>query len=325
MEEKLIKAHASGQLEGLHSVLALRHGETLSEAYFPGEDQKWGQAAGIRNHGPETLHDLRSITKSIVSLLYGIALADGAVPDPDTPILASFPEYPDLARDPVRNAITLGDALTMRMGTEWSEQLPYTDPRNNEIAMEMAADRYRYILERPIVTEPGTTWTYNGGATAIIARLIRIGTGMPIDDFARKRLFAPLGITDFEWPCGRDGEPSAASGLRLTARDLARIGHLVLNHGVWDGQTIVPKDWMAASLTPHTEADQLRYGQFWWLAPEGTPPHWVAGFGNGGQRLWLHPRLGIVLVIFAGNYNKPDAWRLPVRIITDFLLPEVRR
>ena len=114
----------------------------------------------------DTLHDLRSVSKTIVGLLYGIALADGKVPPPDAPLLASFPEYADLAADPARNRWTIHHVLTMTMGTDWDELgVPYSDPTNSEIAMDTAPDRYRFVLGAPVVMEPGKRWIYNGGAT----------------------------------------------------------------------------------------------------------------------------------------------------------------
>ncbi len=110
---------------------------------------------GTVTFGPDTLHDLRSVTKSVVGLLYGIALDRRLVPPPDAPLLAQFPEYPDLAADPARALLTVENALTMTMGFAWDEQRPYTDPANSEIAMENAPDRYRYILDQPIVAAAG--------------------------------------------------------------------------------------------------------------------------------------------------------------------------
>jgi CubicO group peptidase (beta-lactamase class C family) len=321
MEAELASAFARGELRGLHSVLVLRNGEVFAEAYFPGEDERWGSWLGHRDHGPDSLHDLRSVTKSIVSVLYGIALAEGLVPAVEESLIAQFPEYDDLAADPERREILVRHALTMQMGTEWNEDLPYTDPRNSEIAMELADDRYRYALDRPIVHPPGQQWTYNGGATALIGRLIAKGVGMPIDVYAKEKLFAPLGITEFEWVAGADGVPSAASGLRLHVHDLAKIGQLIVNGGKAEGKQIVPAAWLDAALAPQADTGELRYGYFWWLAPDGDPPVWVAGFGNGGQRLSINRARGLVVVVFAGNYNQKDAWRLPVKVITDFLVP----
>lgn len=145
-------------------------------------------------------------------------------------------------------------------------------------------------------------------------------------------MFAPLGITRFEWAAGRDGVPSAASGLRLLPRDLARIGELVLAGGSWAGREIVPKSWLDES---HRSAvatgDGLQYGRQWFLggAPVGAlmgrPHAWIGAFGNGGQRLWLMPSAGLSLTILAGNYNAPDAWILPTRIWREIVLPNLRR
>ncbi|GJL82668.1 MAG: hypothetical protein DHS20C01_23020 [marine bacterium B5-7] len=322
LDVQLHKAFVAGELPGLHSVLVLHKGNIIAESYFKGEDERWGRPTGLRHHGPDTLHDLRSVTKPVVGLLYGIALSEGKVPALDENLIAQFPQYADLADGSERQNILVRDALSMKMGTEWNEDLPYTDPNNSEIAMEYAEDRYRFILDRPMVSTPGEQWTYNGGAVAIVARLIADGVGMPIDKYAQEKLFKPLGITEFEWIHGSNDVPSAASGLRLNTHDLAKIGQLVLNNGLYDGKQIVPASWLTASFEPQaTLKDGLRYGLLWWLSPQGSPPSWVAGFGNGGQRLTVNPGDKIILVIFAGNYNQPNDWQLPVKIIEEFLVP----
>ena len=190
------------------------------------------------------------MSKSIVSLLYGIALERGEVPKVNTPLLDLFPDYADLGGDPDRRQRTIEHALTMTLGMDWDEARPYTDPENSEIAMEMAPDRYRYILERPLVAEPGTRWIYSGGATALIGEILQRGTGQTLADYASAHLFASLGILRFEWNAGRDGTLSPASGLRLTAPDLLKIGRLILNNGVWNDHRVVPEAWLTASLRP---------------------------------------------------------------------------
>lgn len=327
MERKLKEAFESGQLQGLHSVLIMRKGEIYAEAHFSGKDERWGRSLGKREFGPKSVHDLRSVTKPIVSLLYGIALAEGRVPPLDTSVLNQFPEYSDLAKDEKRLEITLEHVLSMKMGTEWNEELPYSNPENSEIAMELSDDRYRYVLDRPMVREPGDYWVYNGGAVALIAKIISDGVGMSIDEYADKKLFNPLGITDYEWVKGSDGEPSAASGLRLNIHDLAKIGQLVLDNGAYKQRQIVPSEWLSNSFIPRANLRTgLRYGYFWWLAPKswGDPPTWVAGFGNGGQRLTIQPRGEFIIAVFAGNYNKPDGWQLPVKVIEQFLVPALK-
>ena len=325
--EKIDAGVADGRFAGLHSVLLVRHGKLVLERYYEGEDEVRGRPRGTVDFGPEDLHDLRSVTKSIVGLLYGIALAEGNVPSLHTPLLDAFPEYPDLAEDPQRRRMTVAHALSMQLGTEWDEGLSYADPRNSETAMDRAPDRYRYVLGRPMVAEPGTRWTYNGGATAVLARLIEKGTGEPLADYAEEKLFTPLGIATYQWVKGRDGAYIAASGLRLRPRALARIGQMVLDGGRREGQQVVPADWLARSFETRSEIDQdIDYGYQWWLGkplPEG--PRWVGAFGNGGQRLQIMPRGNMLMVVMAGNYNQPDAWKVPVGVLLDAVLPSIER
>jgi CubicO group peptidase (beta-lactamase class C family) len=319
-----------GQAPGIHGIVIARDGRLALERYYPGADERWGDPLGTVAFGPDTLHDMRSATKSIVGLLYGIALADGKVPTPDQKLLAQFPEYPDLAADPQRAALTVGHVLTMTLGTEWDEQLPYTDPRNSEIAMERAPDRYRFILERPIVAPPGTRWIYNGGATALLGRLIARGTGRTLPEFARAALLDPLGIGPTDWITGADGTPSAASGLRLRPRDLARIGQLVLDGGASDGRRIVPAAWLAQALEPRVAiGGTTRYGYQWYLDafPIGSPAHdarWVGANGNGGQRLYVLPELKLAVAITAGNYNRPGQSAPPRFLMQQVILPALR-
>lgn len=320
MEERLHAARAAGDLEGLHAVLVRLNGETFAEAYFEGEDEDWGRDLGMRTHGPESLHDLRSVTKSITALLYGIALERGLVPAPEAGLYAQFPEYADLAADPARAAIAVGHALNMTMGLHWDESLPYSDPRNSEIAMERAPDRLRFVLEQPVVQAPGAAWIYSGGATALIGALIARGVGMTLDDFAKEALFDPLGIENWRWHAGPDGVISAASGLRLTARDLALIGEMVRAGGSHEGRRIVPEAWIAELFKPKAMTPGgLAYSNFWYVA--GEPPTMALGLGNGGQRFSVNPGVGLVMVVFAGRYNDWDAWELGVKVSQDFLSP----
>lgn len=327
---KLCAGVESGLLPHLHAVLAERGGETVLESYGTGPDENWGVPLGEVRFGAQTLHDLRSVSKSIVSLLYGIALERGDVPRLDTPLLDLFPSYEDLAEDPQCKRLTVEHALTMTLGMDWDETRPYTDPENSEIAMERAPDRLRYILERPFVADPGTRWIYSGGATALIGAILETGTGRKLPDLARDVLFGPLDITRFEWSAGPDGTHSPASGLRLSAPDLLKIGRLVLNNGLHAGRRLVPEAWIAASLTPVIATGEgPDYGYFWFCgqAPVpalGGPTPWFAGFGNGGQRLWLCPKADVAAVIFSGNYNAWNAWVAPTRVWSEIILANLR-
>lgn len=324
--DSLDSAFAEGRLEGLHAVVVTRHGKLVFERYYQGQDQRWGTSLGEVKFDAATKHDLRSVSKSIVGLLYGIALAEGLAPPLDAPIVESFPEYPDLLADPQRRRMTVAHALTMKLGLQWNESLPYDDPNNSEIAMEFAPDRYRFVLSRPFLMDPGKMWQYNGGATALLGKLIADGSGQPLFDFAKDRLFTPLGITDVEWVRGMDGEAAAASGLRMRPRDVAKVGQILLDGGQWKGKSIVPGDWLEASFTPRARAfGDIEYGYQWWLgASPNSGMRWIAGFGNGGQRLVVIPDLAIAIVITAGNYNQRDDWQLPVKVIADHIMPALQ-
>jgi CubicO group peptidase (beta-lactamase class C family) len=142
----------NGRLWNLHGLVVMRSGHLVFEQYFTGHDERLGMPLGQVAFGPDTLHDVRSVTKSVVSLLYGIALEDGHAPPLECPLLEAVPGYPDLERDPARMRIRVKHALTMTLGAEWNEGIPYSDPRNDERRMAAAADRYRFVLDRPLTT-----------------------------------------------------------------------------------------------------------------------------------------------------------------------------
>jgi CubicO group peptidase (beta-lactamase class C family) len=313
----------SDRAAGLHGVVVLRGGAIELEHYGVGEDVSIGRALGTVVFGPEVLHDVRSVTKSIVGLLYGIALRADLVPAPDAPLLPQFPEYDDLASDERRLGLLVEHALTMSLGLEWNEGVPYTSPENSEIAMELAPDRLRFVLERPIVEEPGTTWHYCGGATALLGRLIERGSGRALQEFARTSLFEPLGIERFEWTTGSDGVALAASGLRLAPRDLARIGQVVLEGGRLADVTLVPGSWLRTALSPRLGIeDDFQYGYQWYLGKfptAGAGVRWVGAIGNGGQRLYVVPEQKLVVSIAAGNYDAEDQSDTPSAVMDALL------
>jgi CubicO group peptidase (beta-lactamase class C family) len=337
LEARLDKAIAEQRVWNLHGLVVLRNGRLVLERYFEGEDNARGRALGRIAFAPDTLHDLRSVSKSIVGLLYGIALEAGKVPPPEAPLFESFPEYADLAADPARGRWTHHHVLSMTMGTDWDElSVPYTDPTNSEIAMDRAPDRYRYVLGQPVVMEPGRRWMYNGGATALLGRIIAGGMGKPLQVFAREVLFDPLGLGPTDWFAGREGDAIAASGIRMTPRDLARIGLMMLRGGLWGGRRVVPSSWIARSTTPVVMVDEIRqYGYQWYMGHFAfvtpTAPRWArsrlerfwSAIGNGGQRLFLFPGLDLVVATTAGNYDTEDQWVPPTRVIREVVLPSV--
>lgn len=337
LDEQLDKAITEKRVWNRHGVIIVRKGRLALERYFEGGDSARGQPLGTVAFAADTLHDLRSVSKSIVGLLYGIALGDAKVPPPEAPLLDSFPEHADLPADRARSRWTIHHALTMTLGTDWDElSVPYTDPTNSEVAMDRAPDRYRFVLGGPVVMEPGTRWTYCGGATALLARIIARGTGKPLHAYAREALLDPLRAGPTEWLADPDGEAFAASGARMSPRDLVRIGMMMLHGGVWRGRQLVPASWIERSTTPVVDVDEMRrYGYHWYLGKfaftvAGGPrwhrsrlePLWGA-LGNGGQRLYLFPTLGLAMAVTAGNYDDPDQWIPPNRIIREVVLPSL--
>lgn len=294
----------------VHGIVVMRHGALVAERYYEGRDRSiWSPFPRTVRFDANTRHDLRSVSKSVTSLLWGIAQGEGRTPALDTPVLALYPELADL-RTGGREAVTVRQLFTMTSGLAWEEPIRY-GMGNDETGLYWRSSQARYLFDRPLVAKG--VFNYNGGATAVLADILARRTGMPLQDYAQQKLFAPLGILDWEWQKDLRGRPMAFAGLRLRPRDLAKIGQLVLQRGQWQGRQLVPEQWIAESLQPHVETgDGLQYGYQWWsgtVDAAGGRHRWHAGFGNGGQRLYVVPTLGLVVVITAGGYDDAGSGR----------------
>jgi len=290
----------------LHGLVIERHGASVAECYRTGKDRPVNAWFGRTvEFDAITRHDLRSASKSVTSLLWGIAQAEHKVPPSDARVLDLLPDLADL-KTAGREDITIGHLLDMTGGLAWDESGPY-GVRNPEFGLYWRGSQARYVFKRPMASPAGQRFSYNGGGTAVLAGLLEKGVGMPLPDYARERLFAPLGIVDWEWLTDYRGRPLAFAGLRMRPHDLARIGQLMLQRGRWEGRQLVPAAWIDASLRPHVDAgDGLRYGYQWWHGKTralGSERAWTAAIGNGGQRLYVVPALGLVVVITAGVYD----------------------
>jgi len=321
---------------GVHAILIERRGHLVYEAYFDGFDERWGQQLGRVAMTAATKHDLRSVTKSVVSALAGIALRAGTIPSLDQSVVHWFPEYPEL-NTPERRRVTLAHVLSMTSGLRWDEAVPYTDPRNDEIRMTRDSQPLRYALSPPFAFDPAADFNYNGGLTQVMAAVIERATKTPIEDYARAQLFEPLGITDVEWLGDLAGMPAAASGLRLRPRDLAKFGSLYLHGGRWGGKQVLPEDWVARStrrqfrFQPRTEAEaggEFGYGYFWWYSCYPTAAGLIearTAVGNGNQRVFVLPGLDMVVTILAGRYNDfTTGATLGSRILLEHVVPAVK-
>lgn len=322
MDASLLEGLAP-QFEGwtdanVHAALIVRHGKLVYEHYFAGEDKAWATSLGRVSYDSGLKHDLRSISKSITSLLVGIAVDRGWIKDLDESVFSYFPEHADL-RTPEKDGINLRHLLTMSAGLAWDEYLPYSDPANSERRMIDAPDQCRYVLKQPIVRPPGAAYVYNGGLTALLATILQRTSGRPVDELAEKMLFGPLGIHDIEWVRYADGTPNAVSGLRMRPRDLAKIGQAVLTRGTWNGSRIVSEAWVDEATSPHVNGESLFfYGFQWWLGRSLVRRReikWVSGVGYGGQRLFIVPELELVVVVMAGLYDNPVLQSVPGEVI----------
>ena len=321
---------------GVHAILIERAGRLIYEEYFDGFDERWGQPRGRVAMSRDSLHDLRSVTKSVVSALVGIAHGAGAIKSLDQPLIEWFPEYPDL-NTPERRRVTLAHALAMTAGFDWNEEVPYTNPLNDEIRMTRDSQPVRYAVSRPFAHAPGEEYTYNGGLTQVMGVVLSRSTRTSLTEYARTRLFEPLGITQFEWLGNLGGMPSAASGLRLRPRDLAKFGSLYLHAGQWNGEQVLPADRVVFStrrhfrFRPRTGPDaggEFGYAWFWWYNCYPTAAGLIearTAVGNGQQRIFVLPGLDMVVTLLAGRYNDfATGATLGTRILRNHILPAVK-
>lgn len=304
----------------LHGVVVERAGRLQFEAYFDGSDHPGASLfARAATFTADDLHDVRSVTKSITAILFGIALDQGAISSVDMPVLDYFPEYADLKGTP-KSRITLAHLLGMASGLEWDESGSYLRWGNSETRMRFVADPLRYVLDHDVVAEPGTTFNYSGGGTALLGETISRAVKRPLEVFADEVLFKPLDIRSTEWRRDRQGRVTPFGGLRLRPRDMAKIGRLVLDRGQWGGRQIVSASWVEEMLRDRLPANGLRYGWQWWqgqVRSGAARLSYIAAFGNGGQRIFLVPSLDLVVVVTAGQYNQATSWQAPLRVLSE--------
>jgi CubicO group peptidase (beta-lactamase class C family) len=204
-------------------------------------------------------------------------------------------------------------------------ELPYSNSRNDLVQLFLVSDPVEYILSKPLVAEPGSAWYYNGGNTNLLGEVIRQATGQRLDAFAAQNLFAPLGITNYEWDFINPDFIHASGNLQLRPRDLAKFGSLYLHGGVWNGQRIVSQEWVDASVHHHaTPRGGGGYGYQWWLRTYDAGATDVDAFhaaGWGGQRIVVLPEMDMVVVFTGGNYVDDDP---ADEIITRYILPAVQ-
>ena len=270
-------------------------------------------------HGSD-LHTMQSVSKTVTSVIYGVAYARGDFKDAlDTPVLKFF----DVAKvknvDDRKRRLTLKDVLTMSTGLAWNEELAYDDPRNDASLMEATDDWVQYVIDKPMAAEPGKLFNYSSGATELLAYIFQNETGQDIEEYGDKYLFTPLGMKH-HWKRSYLDVVDTEGGLYLNGDDLAKIGYLYAHDGMWDGKPILSKEWVKASTTPQIDAEEgFKYGYKWWLYPLNGKFVWMAR-GFGGQELMVFPDQHLIAVFTGWEIIKDSA---PTKDLVNGLLPAI--
>lgn len=279
-----------GQTRNLDSLLIVRHGKLVLDAYYA-------------PYTADIPHVVNSVTKAVTGTLAAIALKDGVIDSPNHPVLAFFDDRSAAGADEKKRAMTLQSLLDMTSGLDWQEPLDDRPPVSM-IDMERSPDWVKFILERPMTAAPGETFNYNSGNSHLLSAILTKVTGMSAEDYARTMLFGPLGITKWQWRRDPQGVSTGGYGLALLPRDMAKFGYLYLRHGEWEGKPLVSPDWI--DRVNHATVDMktafnpaLRYSNFFWALPD-RQVYWANGFHC--QTISIYPTLDIVAVTTArGN------------------------
>ncbi|MHC4448643.1 MAG: serine hydrolase domain-containing protein [Planctomycetota bacterium] len=306
----------NGEYRGLDAVLVARNGTLVLEEYF-----HFGER--------EELHQIQSVTKSVTSLVMGVAFDESLLGRLQRPVYEFFPGREDCLWMKEQYPITLQNALMMSAGLEWNEKrLPYTDSRNDAIRMNVSGDMYGYMLSRAIAEgrQPGEVFAYTSGLSILLGGVMLEATGMDIDLYAKKTLFEKLGIRDYFWSRHAD-QVHTGGGLSMKPRDLLKLGQLVLDKGRWKGEQVVSEAWIAEStafripVTGHWKGKG--YGYQWWREEfrvgARTYPT-IFGSGYGYQMLWIVPDLDLVVMVMhhnpeRGGGNHSLIWREMEKVI----------
>jgi CubicO group peptidase (beta-lactamase class C family) len=323
----------------VHSILVAKDGALVFEAYFDGSDMNFFDENLLvscvlclkeTHFTRDDLHFNASVTKSVTSMVFGIAVDRGHISGTDLPMVSFFPDYAHL-RTPAKDSITVHHMLSMTAGLPYDEgTYPIADPRNDAHRMFVTEDPLAFVLGADVVHAPGTTYIYNSGTTVLLGEIIRRSTGQSFPEFTEEHLFGPLGITSYRWAFlhGAPAVAFASGGLYLRQRDMATIGQLLLQDGVWNGRRILSADWVrrsvAMAIALFNRGRAYGYGYQWRLARFGG----ISGFyaaGWGGQYIVVLPELNIVFVQTGGRYAGE---RIPISydtIIERYVLPAVQK
>lgn len=273
--------------------------------------------------------NVASVTKSVVSLLVGIAIERGAIASVEEPLAAFFPEHAQGPGAAAMRRVTLRHLLTMSSG--FGRATTYDD--YIDLSRRLYAPGFlAYALARPLAHEPGSRFQYDSTDTHLLALALARRLKVPLMEFAQEALFRPLGIDGAEWPAGQDGVPIGAAELRLTAPEMLRIGQMMRAGGSWEGRQVVPAAFVreattrkiASDIPPRGRPELWGYGYLWWLS--STPcDEWPAynASGYGGQFIYIVPALEVVVVTLTEPISRAVASQTAT-IIREAALPAAR-
>jgi CubicO group peptidase (beta-lactamase class C family) len=319
--EKAVNDINRGKYREVHSLLIFRDGKLVLEEYFEGHKYQWDAP---KHHGElvtwdsSISHCVHSVTKSITSACIGIAIDKGFIQSVHQSIFDYLPEHQHLNTEG-KDKITIEHLLTMTSGLDWEEwNAPYSSEDNPIVGIWFSdKDPVTYILERSLIDEPGTSFRYYGGNMIVLGEIIRNATKMNIDEFSTEYLFEPLEIDSFDWWLRFENDViEAAGGLKITPRDMVKVGATFLNNGVWNGKQIVSGQWVEKSAisyrgnkginVPGTDQKNVGYSYSWWTKSFSDSDKRINVFyalGWGGQHIMGFPELNAVVVTTGGTYT----------------------
>ena len=247
-----------GTYKNIHSVLLVKDGRLVAEEYFTGCNAEGKEQTFDR----DTLHSLQSVSKSVNSILIGIAIDQHLIAGVQEKVAKFFPERAELFADGGKDALQLKHLLSMSAGLAWTESgFPYTDARNDAFGLNRSNDPLGYVFAKPVAAPPGREFNYHSGLSIVLGQVVRGASGLDPDKFAERHLFGPLGIANYRWGRLPDGSVHTGGGLWLRPRDMAKLGQLFLDGGRWQGKQIVSEEWVRAST--RQQAPYRGYGYQW--------------------------------------------------------------
>lgn len=266
---------------------------------------------------PNTKHVIHSCTKSIVSILIGIAIEQGYIEGVQQPILSFFPGKTVANLDARKEAMTLEHVLSMATGLNCRDSYLYRWQGLNQ--MRGSDDWVQFMLDLPMVDDPGTRFEYCNGASYLLSAIIKETTGVSALEYAQEHLFGPLGISDVVWPYSPQEVNIGWGEIRMLPLDMAKIGILYLNGGRWEGKHIVSTAWVEESTREHISATlEDGYGYQWWVDDSGI----FMALGYAGQFIFVIPDKEMV-VVFTSDLSEEDFY-VPQTLLNDFILPATK-